>query len=289
MTEDIAVRPTHALLRPVASPADVLAVQAEVNTLIVQALEEGRDYGTSPGTKTPSLLKPGAERINQAFGTYPRYAVAEKEVDHHVEIAWIKRRWKWGQQRGEKIWTEERGTSLGLYRYLIRCELVLRSSGEVVGDGMGSASTLEAKYIDRPRDLENTVLKMAQKRAMVAATLNAYALSDRFTQDMEDNHANIESMNRPEPTPPPAVNLASDKQIEALTELASDPLLPGDKRGAITAALDRELTARQAGALIGKARKILEAASKDAEPPPPPDDPPVEEPPPWEQPPPGGE
>src|SRR6267142_694369 len=57
---------------------------------------------------------------------------------------------------------------------------------KVVGTIVGSASTMEAKYIDRPRDCENTVLKMAQKRAHVGAALGAFGMSDQFTQDMED-------------------------------------------------------------------------------------------------------
>jgi hypothetical protein len=63
---------------------------------------------------------------------------------------------------------------------------VHRATGDIVGEGLGACSTLESKYIDRPRDLENTVIKMAQKRGAVAAALNAFALSDRFTQDLED-------------------------------------------------------------------------------------------------------
>jgi hypothetical protein len=39
---------------------------------------------------------------------------------------------------------------------------------------------------DEIPDLANTILKMAQKRALVAATLIATGLSDYFTQDIED-------------------------------------------------------------------------------------------------------
>ena len=78
------------------------------------------------------------------------------------------------------------GKSLGLYRYVIKC-YIKDHSEKTIGSGIGSCSTLESKYIDRPRDMENTVLKMAQKRALVAATLNAFGLSDRFTQDMVED------------------------------------------------------------------------------------------------------
>jgi hypothetical protein len=59
--------------------------------------------------------------------------------------------------------------------------------GQVVGDCIGVCSTMESKYVDRPRDCENTALKIAQKRAHVGATLNAFGLSEQFTQDVEDN------------------------------------------------------------------------------------------------------
>lgn len=183
-----------ALMRPVVSPTELIAHQKEMHSLIVQALEEGRDYGKVPGTQQPTLLKPGAERIGLAFGTYPRYSVIEADADHNAEIKWSKTKWK----NGRKDTIE--GTSLGRYRYVVRCELVQRNTDAVVGDGIGSASTLESKYIDRPRDMENTVLKMAQKRAFIAATLNTYALSDRFTQDMEDIAPVVESPPEPVPT-----------------------------------------------------------------------------------------
>lgn len=174
------------LLRPLVSPAQLVEVHKELTELIRAALVDGTDYGKVPGTDKPTLLKPGAERLCLAFGVYPRYSVIEQEVDHDREVTWRKRRKKWGQRKGDYSWEEASGIAHGLYRYVIRCELVRRIDGAVHADGIGSASTLESKYADRPRDLENTVLKMAEKRAFVAATLNGFGLSDRFTQDLDD-------------------------------------------------------------------------------------------------------
>lgn len=173
------------LLRPVAQPEDVLAAQEETRALVERALQPNRDFGVIPGTQKPTLLKPGAERINAAFGVRPRYRIVDQEVDHDRAVSWTKRkkRWEGGKFAG---WDEESGSSEGLYRYVIECELVHRESGVPVGQGMGSCSTMESKYVDRPRECENVALKMAQKRALIAATLNAYGLSDQFTQDMED-------------------------------------------------------------------------------------------------------
>src|SRR5690606_25684207 len=99
-------------------------------------------------------------------------------------------RGRWRKGDGDAwVWQDkntEDGLSLGLYRYVVECRLVHRASGVTVGQGIGSCSSMESKYIDRPRDSENTILKMACKRAYIAATLNTHGLSDQFTQDMED-------------------------------------------------------------------------------------------------------
>lgn len=177
------------LIRPVAPPAEVLAAQEETRALIATALKEGRDYGNIPGTdkKKKNLLKAGAERVCAAFAVVPSYRIMEREIDHDRANQYAKRSWEWHPtERGKKVWTEEQGQSQGLYRYVVLCQLVHRESGVVIGEGVGSCSTMESKYIDRPRDLENTALKMAKKRAYVDATLTTFGLSDEFTQDMED-------------------------------------------------------------------------------------------------------
>jgi hypothetical protein len=53
-------------------------------------------------------------------------------------------------------------------------------------DGAWMICTSQQIDNDNPWDLDNTIMKMACKRALVAATLNATAASDIFTQDLED-------------------------------------------------------------------------------------------------------
>lgn len=173
-----------ALLKPVATLAEVMQLQKDVHRLIAESCKEGIDYGAIPGTRDDKrvLLKAGAEKINLAFGTAVQYALVEQEIDHDREIQWSK--WKWGKARGEKVITT--GTSYGLYRYVVKCTLIHRPTGTILGAGYGSCSTMENKYVEDPRDRENTVLKMAQKRAFVGVTLNVFGLSDRFTADLED-------------------------------------------------------------------------------------------------------
>jgi hypothetical protein len=162
----------RALLRPIARPEQMIAVHREASELIRDALEDGRDYGTVPGAGPKKvLLKPGAERLCIAFGLSPRLEIIEKEIDHD-------RRVEWSSRNGS-------GVSRGLYRYVVRC--VLSRDGVDVGSGIASCSTMETKFVRDPRSAENTAIKMASKRALVAAVLSTLALSDRFTQDVDDN------------------------------------------------------------------------------------------------------
>lgn len=180
----LVVRRNISVLRPIADAIVLAQAQNEGRSVIQSLLKDGRDYGTVPGVSKPSLLKPGAEKVNAAYGLVARFTVVEKEIDHYVSIQWSKMAWAgWGRNRKKELTS---GTAFGLYRYVINCELIDRGSGEVVGSSLGSCSTLESKYIDRPRDLENTIIKMAEKRAYIGATLLTHGLSEQFTQDVED-------------------------------------------------------------------------------------------------------
>ena len=185
-TAVVAARPSLGLLKPIAPPAQIIAQQNEMRSFIKSVLEEGRDYGLIPGVDKPSLLQPGAQRINVGFGVIPHFTTIEAHADHDRVVTWSKRRKVFHNRQWTGDWSIESGESIGVYRYVVRCELVHRDTGIVVGESLGACSTLESKYIDRPRDSENTCLKMAQKRAFVGATLTAYGLSDEFTQDVED-------------------------------------------------------------------------------------------------------
>lgn len=191
LNDQQAARPAFALLRPIMEPLALMAAQREIAATIQKILTSGVDYGKVPGTgdKKDSLYKAGAERIMFAYDVVPQYKIVEEEIDHDRRVEWTKRKKKYNNaHRDDKsyTWEFEQGFSQGLYRYVVHCTLVRRSDGMIVGHGIGSASTMEAKYVNSPRDSENTILKMAKKRSMVDAVLTAFALSDRFTQDVED-------------------------------------------------------------------------------------------------------
>ena len=177
-------------------------------------------YGVIPGTNKPSLLKPGAEVLLDAFRLVPDYHVTRETGD---------------------------GISAPFVSFIVRTTIhVGDTSGVVVGVGIGESNSHEKKYrwrqgqktcslcgkatirrskeewgggyycnakeggcsskfnkgsdefvaLDRqesgpgenpdPFDLANTLLKMAAKRSLVSATLAATRSSDLFTQDVDE-------------------------------------------------------------------------------------------------------
>jgi hypothetical protein len=168
---------------------------SEFQRLVHSSLKEGHDYGVIPGTKKPTLFKPGAEKITSLCGVAPQYEIIDSSTD-------------WGK---------------GLFEYTIRCSLVSVASGTLIDSGIGECNSFESKYRYRwlwdnelpeygvdpqepghrtrttksgktqwrienedPADLRNTILKMAKKRALVDAALSIGSLSELFTQDIED-------------------------------------------------------------------------------------------------------
>jgi len=162
---------------------------------VQQIMVKGTDYGIIPGTEKPTLLKPGAEKLTTFFGLRPRFEMLDKVED------WDK----------------------GRFYYRYSCELW--HSGEMIATGEASANSMEKKYRwenvpsfyatdeDKklairtekrksrktgkdfevyvlenrdPYTLVNTLQKMAQKRALIAATLVGVNASEFFTQDIED-------------------------------------------------------------------------------------------------------
>jgi len=150
---------------PQISPAyqSAIAVTAEhykTMTAFVQAqMKKDVDFGVIPGTRKPTLLKPGAEKLCRLFSLRSNYELIHFITDFEKPI----------------------------FHYHYRCTLVRQ--GEVVGQGDGSCNSKEKKYEKQKYkiyDLTNTICKMAQKRALVAAVLSSCGASAFFTQDMED-------------------------------------------------------------------------------------------------------
>lgn len=154
----------------------VARIQADIalaDALVEKVLEPGIDYGLHPGTRSQALKDPGAATIINAFNCYPKAEVLFREVTD-VKIS-----------------------------YVFDVALISREDGLTKCTGTGACTTMETRYgyrwvtdpeaygfdraslKTRSRDgrqlyritnpdwseLENTILKMARKRAEVDAAM----------------------------------------------------------------------------------------------------------------------
>jgi len=86
---------------------------------------------------------------------------------------------KWGYDKRSKA----EGLTKGYFEYDTQCILVHIPTGEVWAKAVGgSCNNFEAKYRSlNPYDVKNTLEKMSEKRALVAAVLIGVGASDIFT------------------------------------------------------------------------------------------------------------
>jgi hypothetical protein len=135
----------------------VMAKIASFQQIVHRTLKQNLDYGIIPGTGTkPTLLKPGAEKITMLLGLRSEFEAAKTiDIDN------------------------------GLIHYLVTAKLY--KGHLLITEGIGTANSKENKYAKQnPWSVDNTLLKMAKKRALVDAALLVGSLSDIFTQDLED-------------------------------------------------------------------------------------------------------
>lgn len=209
-------------------------------------------YGVIPGTDKPTLMKPGAEVLLQAFGFAASYLTDVQNGD---------------------------GVTAPPFRVITRCLIHIGTTdGPVVAEGIAEANTWEKKHRRRqgnhqcpgcgkatvrrgaeqygggwycngkqggcgekwrkgsdiaaqfdantagevenpdPHDLANTIVKMSKKRALVDATLTATCSSGLFTQDM-DEEGDDTPRARSEPAQAPAASGAKPDPMQPVNEL----------------------------------------------------------------------
>jgi hypothetical protein len=177
MTEAIAKQDSSSVALAVSDFKDRMQFEAQrlqlMREFVAGQMAVGTHYGKIPGTNGKmTLLKAGAELLTNIHGLHPEFVETERVSDRAAVKQWKD---KYGKDR----------TTTGLVKYSFRCSLI---KGEAkVGEGVGTCNNWERKYLSvDPDDAENTIMKMAKKRAFIDAVLTATRTSDFFTQDMED-------------------------------------------------------------------------------------------------------
>lgn len=180
-------------------------------------MKRDEHYGVIPGTGTkPTLLKPGAEKLCLMFRLDPEYEVMST-VETGDRISYMIRCVLYHIPTGARVASGLGSCNSREEKYMRaapkKCpscgkEAIKRSKfpprdrpkdtppGWYCHDRAGgcganynfedAAITEQETGIKDPADLANTLLKMACKRALIAAVLNGTAASDFFTQDLED-------------------------------------------------------------------------------------------------------
>jgi len=182
------------------------------------------DYGKVPGTTKDTLFKPGAEKLSTFFGLSPRFVVvkAQEEWGDNGTPPFFYYWYKCELYRGDQLVGEGDGSCNShesKYRYRHQkqtcpqcgAEAISRSKFPPRDNPQGekgwwcrechtdyafddpAITNQELGRILNPdvADQANTILKMAQKRALIAAVLVTVNASEYFTQDLEDFEQNI--------------------------------------------------------------------------------------------------
>ena len=200
-------------------------MRAHVNLVqeVMQAvMKKDTHFGIIPGTKKPSLYKPGAEVLAATFRIAVSYRVDDLSIDGEVRyrVAAVGTHQTSGVVLGEGMGECSSGEEKFRWRRVIceeEFELAAENRRRIKFSSYQGKVSKTKQVRTEPADQANTILKMACKRAQVAMTLNVTAASDIFTQDIEDLPVELRgeedqapAVQQPRPTSdaPPATSTA---------------------------------------------------------------------------------
>lgn len=240
---EAAIAPSENKMLSVVQPMTVDQLTGRMS-LIQSAMKnvmgKGVDYGTIEGCgDKPTLLEPGAEKLMCLFRLSPKYETLKVDLPNGhreysvkcilyaqdgtfngegigcastMESKWRYRSENTGREVPKEYWDTRNPELLGGTQYSTR-----------------KIKTKESKdkwFIfhkvdhDNPADYYNTCMKMAAKRAKVAATRGATAASFLFSQDLDDDDIadNVRNQNQqdyPQEPQPPRYQKPQEKQQSA--------------------------------------------------------------------------
>jgi hypothetical protein len=260
-----------------------LAAQVEkIHAVMQKLMKPDVHYGTIPGTKKPTLYKPGGELLCMLFRLDPEYAIEEIRDGDHLTVRSTVTLWhiptglRMGSGMGSCSTREAKYAYRRSGRTCPTCgkdDTIIKGKAEYGGGWLcfGKKGGCGAKFKDGDAAIEkqqteervanpdlpdtyNTVLKMSNKRGLVAGVLNVTAASEIFTQDVdkgderdeEEEEAPPRQAERGEATPPAASQQSdgpiSEPQQKRLWAIAREQLWSQDDVKALLASLGVEHT-----------------------------------------------
>jgi hypothetical protein len=228
-------------VKEAATPADSMALMEirdlgqvgeqfkRLQQFIASQMKQDVDFGIIPGTKRKSLYKPGAEKMLNLHGLACRITPADGSIidfdrgffhyNYKAEI--------FNPRSGVVIATSEGSCNSKESKYAFNWVYESKLPRGIKTDGLetrgeGSATQYKLPNND-PFSLVNTIQKMAQKRAMVGATLLACRASDIFSTEEEADMETGSSSSGGEKKSAAASGPTTNAQIEK--EKISEPRL----------------------------------------------------------------
>lgn len=251
------------------------------------------DYGTIPGTPKPTLLKPGAEKLCFAYGLVadfdPRRMLGDGVTGPHLAYQ-TRCDLHLGSLDGPVVavgygsansWERKHRYRSGerLCPACSKSGSIIKGKAEYGGGWLCFAKKggCGAKFADKdplilaqvvgdienpdPWDLDTTLLKMAEKRAHVDATLRGTAASGLFTQDIEDARPQEPAPDAAAPAAQPSARRAAPPARQRPPQRAQAPEPAAPSEDEIDALFRAETAAQRPAAPAAAAATACGAVS----------------------------
>ena len=180
--------------RLIMAAGEAAELDSQLRDMMRAVLVEGTDYGTVPGSSKPSLWKPGAEKLLQWFGFGHEIEKAETERNGDGTRVGVTYRCtvfkEMGDGRKVTVATCEGYTGYDEDTFYTT-EQDARRKAEAAERRWAAqyrrpVNPAKWEYATEYKAPWNSLIKIAQKRALVGAALQATSASTLFTQDLED-------------------------------------------------------------------------------------------------------
>lgn len=277
--------------------ADLQHRQHLIQQVMREVMIAGHHYGVVPGTDgKQSLLKPGAEKLCATFMLAPSFSVKERDLANghreyradctltHITTGVVagmatgscstmesKYRWRLASRKcpecgSDAIRKSKKGGGFFCWGKLGGCGVEFADGDQrIISQALGRTENPDIA------DAYNTVLKMATKRALVAAALVVTGASDMFvTEEDDEEEEQPRATKKPVPKQEPAKlspkqDLARDcARMVTLLDWSADEVRAALAENGIAEKFERWSQLDESA--LDRARKMFEAALRSGSP-----------------------